>query len=335
MEDVGVIRKYGQDKSSGETVQGVYLSDIIKVIWVRKWMVAGFGVLLGACGFGMALRVKPDFSSQSKFVCQGSGTSRMNELGALASLAGLQAASSGGGDPSAYLPEILDDDEFLEDLILRKWAFHGDSLTLREIWKFQPDKSREDWEYIYLKSTVSALKDGRKIKLSRNKGNGVFVLETAFSDPKLAFQVNEHVLRRLNEYLSHSMLTKAREKRHFIEKRVREIEVELRRDEDDLVAFQQKNRDVTAPTVLLQRARLERAVRMDQEIFLQLKKEFEIAKIDEQNDAPLMEVLSKPAVPIKPSPSKSRFFAPVGLVLGLLIGSLAALGRAWYRKELL
>lgn len=307
---------------------------VFRAVWRFKYLIAGFTMVCVAAAVAIKANLKPVYKSSSKFICKQKGGGAQNELSALASLAGLKGQSGGNSNPSDYFEEILSDDEFLEKILARNWPYKGTERTLAEIWEMEPDKSLPDWEYPFKKGAVSRLRGGKFILLNKNAGNSVFTLDTKFQVPGLAYQVNRFILQLLNQYLADNLSTSTREKKAFIGNRLNEIEAELRKVEIGLAEFREKNKEVVAPRLILEQARMQRALRINEEIYLQLKKEFEMAKIEESNDTPLIEIISKPVLPVNPDPGKAKFIVPIALVLGGVTGTLLALLVAWGRGML-
>jgi uncharacterized protein involved in exopolysaccharide biosynthesis len=70
-----------------------------------------------------------------------------------------------------------------------------------------------------------------------------------------------------------------------------------------------------SPRLALEEARLNRAVREQEEIYLSVSREFELAKIQENRDVPLLAMLDSAVPPIKRYWPRRSLFALVGLFL--------------------
>ncbi len=158
---------------------GIYVTEIIAVSWRRRKLIFTCISLFLIAGIYLAHKSKPEFTATSKFICQGTRPRTAN-IGALASLAGIQTSINSSPDPSSYLPDIVDDDEFLEQLIKKNWIYQHDTLPLAKIWGLRPDTTSPNWHYVFLKTCVSVLQSHEHIDLSLEKENGVFVLKTKF-----------------------------------------------------------------------------------------------------------------------------------------------------------
>ena len=92
-------------------------------------------------------------------------------------------------------------------------------------------------------------------------------------------------------------------------------------------AFNEQNRQVSSPSLILQQDRLARNVEVQKEIFLTLKQQLELAKIEEIQGASIMQVLDAPNVPLSPENKNLKLSIFVAIVFGLTSGVIIALIR--------
>lgn len=279
------------------------------------------------CSLLYAVRAPSIYLATSKIVVQGNAQAK-NSMSLLAQVAGFPMPSIGGTEVSRYFPDILEDDDFLLEIMENKWFLRGDSLTLEDYWKLSPDTSKPDWKYRFEKEKLGRLKKGA-IKLKQSE-TGLLVLSTQFDDPQLAYQVNNFVVEQLDRYLLGKMRFSARQSRLFVEQRLKEAENQLKESEIQLTEFMEKNQGVSSPKLLLTMKRLQREITINQEIFLELKKQYEMARIEENKSQPLLDVISRPNVPIyKHKPNRKQIVA-AGLFVGLFIGIFIGFFRNWF-----
>ena len=166
--------------------------------------------------------------------------------------------------------------------------------------------------------------------MSNDSKAGVLVLTTEFCYPELAFQVNNYLLQLINEYILNSLKGQAKEKRTFIEERISEISEDLKVSENRLARFKERNLDTDAPKVFLEEQRLLRQVTLNQELYIQLKKQYELARIEEKNDQPLIEILQRPEIPLWRSMPKRKLMVIIGTIVGAFIGVFISFFWHWY-----
>lgn len=300
---------------------------VFQYVWRRIWIV--FTSVLVFLGLGMTyIHFKqPRYLATSKFVVKTSEDNAAGQLRNLAALAGINVGGGSSINPDAVFGELLKDDEFLENILRKKWSTGRDSFDIPSLWHLSVDTLEPDWRYRLSKQQVEKLRDGGFLKLEKTKSTGISMLKTLFTDPVLATQVNFYVLKLFNEFMVRDQVTQAGEKRKFIADRIGEIERDLRRSEEQLVDFQMKNKNVTIATVMMEQMRLRRNMDIDQELYLQLKKQFEIVKIEEKNDQPVIQLISKPVVPVNPFKPNRKLVMFAALVAGILAGLTLIVGQ--------
>jgi len=192
------------------------------------------------------------------------------------------------------------------------------------LWKIEPDTTVENWQIKLEYGMLNALKKGNYIVFSQDKKSGVITLSTEFQDPQVSFDVNNFVFRQLNDILLNRMHFKASENRKFTEERLAEVRENLKQAEEDLRAYRQRNRLRLDPTDQLEDARLQREVLMNQEIMIQLQKQFELAKIEEARDMPVLDIIDTPMKPIEKSKPKRKMIVLAGGVAAVFFAILFA-----------
>ena len=107
--------------------------------------------------------------------------------------------------------------------------------------------------------------------------------------------------------------------RSFLDDRVAVVSGELGKAEEKLKEFRVANRRVDdSPDLLLQQDRLKRDVLMQEQIFLELQRQKEVAKIEEVKNTPVLNVLDSARRPDRPSRPRRVILVAMGFALGLL-----------------
>lgn len=277
-----------------------------------------------------ALLAPSFYQSTTKIVYQSAAKS----TGSLASLAALAGVSmgSGGDDASAYLGDIVRSADLMKMVLDRKWRVSealpdtATPITLEALWEIESDTTAPNWQARRRAGLLKRLSDGGYISFAQDKKSGVIALTTEFEDPRLAYDVNVFVYQELNNILVNKMSFKASANRKFIEGRLAEVREDLRRSENNLRIYRDRNRLRLDPGDVLEDGRLQRDVLINQEVMIQLQKQYEMAKIEEAKDLPVLDIIDSPQMPVEKSKPQRRKIALVGLVAGLFLGVLAALG---------
>jgi uncharacterized protein involved in exopolysaccharide biosynthesis len=197
-------------------------------------------------------------------------------------------------------------------------------VSLQTLWEVKPDTTKEDWQTRLEYGMLAALKKGKYIVFSQDKKSGVITLSTEFQDPRVSFDVNNFIFKQLNDFLMNKMHFKATENRKFTEERLAEVKKNLQDAEESLRRFRQRNRLRIDPADELEDARFQREVLMNQEIMIQLQKQYEIAKMEEARDMPVLDVIDTPMMPIDKSKPKRKMIVMAGGAAAVFFSIMAA-----------
>lgn len=301
--------------------QEIALSDIVSVLWKNKITIIAITLASTIIAIVFALNANVIYSSNTIFITKTSNSNSSN-ISSLASLAGIPIGNNSNNiDPSDYLDKVLLDKNFLSEILMRKWFYNGDSLFLDQIFKIKKDTTQENWKYRYEKAKIDFLRKNELLYILKEKKSGLLTLTTNMPSPQLAYDINTFVIEQISDYIRNSLKSQAKEKRLFIQERILEVKSDLEKSENALALFKERNIMSSAPKVMLEEMRLTRAVTMNQEIFIQFKKQYELARIEELNDQTLIQILKSPEIPIKPvAPNRLKI-----TVLGTLIGAFLSI----------
>jgi len=151
--------------------------------------------------------------------------------------------------------------------------------------------------------------------------------------PELAATVANTFIEHLNEFNAQKRQSQARARRIFVEARIADGEKDLQQAEQELKTFYERNRSwQQAPQLVFEEGRLRRQVEIVKEVYLTLKREYEMARIEEVNDTPVLTVVDAAVPPEKPSGPKRRLWVLSALVLGGMVSVSWAFGAAYLER---
>ena len=305
----------------------IRLSQIPQLIRRNLGIMALVFVAILGSAFAYALLAEPVFKVSAKFLT--TGHRGMNkEMSLLSQLANVNVGSPAMSDPSQYFPDLLQDDGFLAYLLHGRFPMGGDSTDLEAYWGLKPDSAAAgaDWRYVHEKRLLDRLK--RRIAIA-SESNGLMVLTTKFDDPAVALEINKMILARLDDYLKTKMKSNLGDSRKFIETQMQEAADRLAKSERDLTEFNMRNLHVTSPASLGDQRRLMREATINQELYLELKKQFFLARIEDVKNLPAMEIISEPTLPIARNSPRRTLIVLGGALMGLLFALPAAFLKEW------
>jgi len=317
-----------QPESEDEIDLLEFTLSIIKRTLKHKVLAVLVFIFLVGIAFAFAFLSTPFYQTNAKIIYQTSEGSKGSGLGSLAVLAGISLSK--GDDPSAYLQDIILSNNMLLSILEEKWKVSkalpdtSTPVDLQTLWKIKPDTTKENWKTRLEYGMLARLKKGKYIKFSQEKKSGVITLSTEFQDPQVSYDINNFIYNQLNDIIKNKMHFKASENRKFAEERLAEVKGGLKEAEENLRRFRQQNRLRVDPADELEDLRLQRDVLMNQEIMVQLRKQYEIAKIDEARDMPVLDIIDIPMKPIDKSKPKRKIIIFVGGMFAVFFAILSA-----------
>ena len=153
---------------------------------------------------------------------------------------------------------------------------------------------------------------------------GIVTISVDAEEPQLAAGIANAIVEELKTYNQNVRTSRAKENRVFIEKRLAETEEALTGAEETLKIFRERNRMFDAPELQLVQGRLTREVTIQQEIFITLKKQHELAKIEEIKETPVVNVLDPAVAPLLRTRPKRKQTVMLAGVVSLFLGVFMA-----------
>jgi uncharacterized protein involved in exopolysaccharide biosynthesis len=225
-------------------------------------------------------------------------------------------------------PTIITSEAVLKDVIYSKYKTleYPDSVNLIQYWEIKENKPGGAYE--------TALKDLREgISVSMDIKTSILTMSFETKEPKFSADIVNNVVDELDKFILTKRTTNASEQRKFIEGRLAEVKEDLTKSEENLKTFREQNAQVRSPQLILEQGRLERDLQINNTLFIELKKQYELAKIEEVKNMPVINVLdfAHPAA-FKESPKRLK------IVIFVFLFSLASVvvyvpGYKYYRSD--
>jgi len=156
------------------------------------------------------------------------------------------------------------------------------------------------------------------------------ILKCETFEPNFSKELGEVVIDELEKL---NLLYRNRgisDKRDFIIKRIAAVELDLENSEDNLKSFRERNQQVNSPSLLLEQERLMRELDIQKGIYLTLKQQLEMNKIEEVQKASIIQVLDYPNLPLDPSNQKNKIYILlISVIIGFSSGILISLIREY------
>ncbi len=309
------------------------ISKILETLWQGRWTIIVVALVF-ALGFGIYSVLTPSiYTAQVTMLPQG----EKDNVGLLGKIASITGTPMGGNKSYEGLyQEILQSDAILDQLVNRRWMSLplGKESTLYEILKIDvPDTLTPSFRLSEFKLKKALRND--VIFFHRNKINGYMTLQVSLpNDPPLAAEMANFLVSLLDKYNRHFRTSKAKQQREFVSKRLNEVNAELSAAENEMTVFLKSNRNYSSSPELVQKHNnLDRHQRATITIWTELRRQLELAKIDEHKESVSVDILDLAKAPVVRSKPNRPFLVLFGAFLGFMISALYVLARQQWQSR--
>ena len=293
-----------------------------RVIWEEKKFIAIFS---GACtliAVLVTLFILP-VTYQSVAVLQPVAVdqSGLSKLGSLAGGLPAMLGIGGGDEKSQQLVNFLASRN-LKQRLIEKYdllpRLYEDSWNA-ELKKWDSDDPKEQ------PSVIKALQRnelGAFFSVSKDKKTELISLAWVDEDPQFAARMLERVIQELNHYLEFDYETDAQRERVFVEDLLKKAKTELEYWEKQV------------PEAKLTQGEIQRELVTSQLVYQELRKQLELAKIQEAQEVISFKVLDAPFVPeVKYKPKRTLICAATLLASGITAILLVFIWRSYQARK--
>jgi hypothetical protein len=351
-----------QDQNSDE----IDLKDLIIPIWKARKQILTTAILFAIIGGIIGFLTPATYTATCTFLPQSSqtGGGLSGSLGGLASLAGINLSTGGGGGgeiaPSLYAT-VIASSPFQKRILDSKISLEGDSTTYRNYLSNQPSSGLslfqkytiglpgtilslfsetkpptsnfsdstglmplEDKEY-NLRNSITG-----KINLTVDKKDGFVSLSVEEGDPLIAAQLAKITEETLQDWIIEHKIKNAKAQFDFIEKQFEAKQKEFFLLQEQLANYTDRNQNVLAASYLTRLDRLQAEFDLVNTVYSELAKQKEQAAIQLSKDTPTFSILDPVKVPkVKTGPKKSQY-----ILIAFFVGLVGSAGWALGRKPI-
>ncbi|MCL5029026.1 MAG: Wzz/FepE/Etk N-terminal domain-containing protein [Bacteroidetes bacterium] len=270
--------------------------------------------------------IKPLYKCSTILLPQSSDS----KFGELAQLAGIRAGGTGDGDVDIQLyPTILTSETILKNILYDKFKINHKLQTLVEFWGLYNINKNIELE-LALEKLIKI------IELSVDSRTNSIKVSIEFPDSAASALILSKIVDNLDSYLRQTRRTSASERRMWIESRLKEIKLQLDKSESELTKFKESNRIlISSPLLQEEMVRLQREVEINSTIYIELAKNFELSKIEEIKNTPVVNILDPPRTPGFKSWPKKAILIMIAFIFSVLLGILGVITYGEYRTTIL
>lgn len=345
----------------------IELLELAKTFWNGRKTILKTMFIAGILGVIIAVLSPKEYTATTTIVPQtSSSANKLGGLSSLAAMAGFNLDNATSGEilsPTVY-PEIVSSVPFQIDLMNIPFSFAEVNHPV-SLYEYYSEISKPGVLSLIGKYTIglpgviiSAIKGDSEQKTNpENKGpialtkkqekvrkmiselvtlnldskQGFITLQAAFPEPLLSAQVADQARELLQKYITRFKIEKASDKLSFIEQRYEEKKKEFEKTQTRLAYFSDQNKNVTSAVARTEEVRLQGDYTIAMNVYNELSKQLEQAKIQVKEETPVFSILEPAMVPSEKSKPKKGMIVAIWLFLGGIVGTGMIFGRVYLK----
>jgi len=259
-----------------------------------------------------------------------SSRGNLSRYAGLAAQFGIAVPGSDGSESPAFFADVLTSRDLMLKAVTSSYTVN-DGGSRREAGLVELFKSRGRTESERNERALERLRRSISVRMSRETGMITYSVRTKSAD--LSGQIAGRLLELLQAFNVQRRQVLASAEAEFVADRMREAGGSLREAERDLAAFLVANRTYRgSPQLNLEYERLQRSVDMRQQVYTALAQAHDQARIDAVRSTPVIQVVTRPEMPVYPDRRRLLIKGILGLLLGAGLGTAMALGVEFARQ---
>ena len=258
--------------------------------------------------------------------------------GVLGDFQGLAKSFGIGGlasAPTYNIPDVIKSRRLKKDIVLRRWKTNKfpEGSNLIQYWEldkppfFSPMKlirqflpsggfssSKLD------KETYEAILRLDELISVKEEISGMISVTVLMEDPNLASDIANYIAEYVKRFISIEQKREASRNKVFVEKQMEEAKKQMGNSEDSLTDFRKDHPlRLDTPSIEMMRERLQSTVEENRAVYITLRQQFEIAKIDEAKERLLINILDTAEPAVKKAKPKRTLIVILSFIFGLFL----------------
>jgi uncharacterized protein involved in exopolysaccharide biosynthesis len=303
--------------SSTDTKKGFDYQRALLVVWQSKFLIAMIVGAVTVAAIAISLLL-PKYYKSTAVILPETDKSKLASLSQVSALAGLAGLNIGEIPLEQLYPTIVMSEAVLKEVIYAKYQTekYSQPVDLIEYWGIKGSTPLRAYE-LALKQLQGSL--------TADLERPTFVLTVSIMtrEPKLSADILNNVVHGLDKFLRTKKINNATERRKWIEQRLEEVKRDLEKSENNLREFREKNRRVSeSPQLLLEQDRLAREVEINSTLYIELKKQYELVKIEEIRNLAIINVMDE----ARPSGAREKPKRAQIVILWFILSIVGSIG---------
>lgn len=305
--------------SGEEDENELTLVTLINILLRHRFGILALAVLISLLSVGVALLGPRTYASTGSFLPQGGQSP--STMSGLAAQFGVDFGGSNQGASPAFYADLAQTRQILGTVVAARYRVpDAGRETVGTLVEFFRARGR-DWAH---RRDAAITKLKQAMTVSFDSRTSVVSVSVKTENPELSRQVVDSLLSAVSTFNLERRQSQASAERRFIEARLVEVRTDLRKADDELQFFLQRNRILGSAELEAQRERLTREVALQQQVYSTLAQAFERAKLEEVRDTPVITVVQSPEAALRPNSRRLATKAVLTLLIGAFLGALFA-----------
>jgi len=341
---------------------------LAKTLWSNKKLLITITLSCSILGLFIALLSPKEFTATSIFIPQTAESGKGGSLGGLASLAGINLNAGGGGSeiPPSLYPKIVSSVTFKKALLQASFKVEGrkESVTYQKFYEeiYAPGLLSTLKKYTLglpglliaaLKSEPTAIEmlPGQdrqlysitleeyehfkrlenQLSVQPNEKEGFVTLSFVMPEALMAAEMTKFAEELLQKEIIQFKIQNAKEQLKFTEERYKEKKKEFEEAHARLAYFRDRNQNIASAAVMNQQQKLEAEYNFAFNIYNELAKQLEQAKLQVSKDTPVLSVIQPVTIPTEKSGPKRPLILVIFTILGGIISIAYIFGKEFFK----
>lgn len=331
------------------TEDEINLRAVAQVLWRGRRLILYITGAIIALSVVYALLLTPLFKATiTLYPSTPTGSSGLGQLEGIAASFGFNI---GGSETTFHIPDIVKSRRLHTNILHNKWhsTEFTDPVDMITYWEINDTTgfSLDPREWIRTLLIPGGKKRDPTAKWEdrglRKLAERISVKETRsdlirvavwMEEPRMAADVANYIYNAILEYTVNVHNLQARLNREFIEKRRNEVKNELARAEEALKEFRDRNRQVSeSPELQMELERLRREVLIQTEVYITLRQQYELARIEEVKETPSVVFLDEARPPVEKDRPRRKRLVIMTMLFGLFVSSVTVVIRNIFNQR--
>ena len=351
---IAELKKYGFIGSNSKVIKSerkplitendeINLAAILDIIKLEKIFILKLTLFFTMIGLIYSLLATLYFRSTISMYPAGELSQSSGVLGEFQGLAKTFGMGSLGPAPTYNIPDIINSRRLKKDIVQKIWKTQNfpEGSNLVTFWELDKPKffSPRKWISKFLpkgnfiadsnaKLIHEAILDLDDLITVREEISGLITVSIMMQDPTLAANIANYIANYVKDFISYEQHREAQRNREFVEDQKSDAKIQLEWSEELLTSFRKKHpipRDT--PELQMQRSRLESGIEENRAVYITIRQQYEIAKIEEAKEKLLINILDIAEPAIKKDKPKRTLIVLLSLFGGFMVSIPIALFR--------